>query len=169
MLNCAGPATGTSLVTDLHLDMELFSTALWVWPFSQFLIHWFIHLSKPSLSNLETGMLCDTVSNSLHKSRYMVSAAFLPSSNAVNPVLEGHQICQFLASCFFHQLKTTFPKRSVLRLPQCIVVYSEIIVAIFGKQSNVISAVYHPASETKACKPKLICNRYLIRSKHQEN
>ena len=71
MLNSTGPNTnsqGTLLVTGLYLDITPLTATLWVWPSSQLLIQQVVHLSNPCLSNLETRMLCGTVSNALHKS-----------------------------------------------------------------------------------------------------
>jgi len=53
------------LVIGLHLDIELLTATLWVWPSSQFLIHWVIHPSNSRLYNLETRMSCGTASNAL--------------------------------------------------------------------------------------------------------
>jgi len=48
MLNSAGPSAnlwGTPLVSELHLDIEPLTAALWVRQSSQFLIHRVVHLS----------------------------------------------------------------------------------------------------------------------------
>ncbi|PKU44015.1 hypothetical protein llap_5686 [Limosa lapponica baueri] len=57
------------LVTDLHLDIELFTTTLWMQPSNQFLIHQTVHPSNPYLSNLERRMLWETMSKALQESR----------------------------------------------------------------------------------------------------
>ena len=64
MLNSKVPNTnprGMQLVTDLHVDIELLTTTVWLGPSRQFLIHWVVHLWNPYLSNLETKILCGTV------------------------------------------------------------------------------------------------------------
>ena len=53
MLNSTGPnndPSGTPLVTDLHLDIELLTATLWVRPLTQFLIHWVVHALNLCLS-----------------------------------------------------------------------------------------------------------------------
>ena len=73
----------TSLVTNLHLDIELLTTTLWLQPSNQLFIHLIVQPSHSSVSNLEIRMLCGTTSK--HKSKWTISVAFLLSTNVVTP------------------------------------------------------------------------------------
>jgi len=78
-LKSTGPKTdlqGTPLVISLHLDIEPLTTTLWLWPSHQFLIHWIVHPSNPSLSNLKLRMWQETTPKTLQKSKQMTSVAF---------------------------------------------------------------------------------------------
>lgn len=76
--NSTGPNIdpwGAPFVTSVHRDIEL-TTTLWVWLSNQFLVHWTVQPSNPSLCNLERRMLWKTVSKALQKSIQMTSIAF---------------------------------------------------------------------------------------------
>lgn len=87
------PWQGVSLITDL--DIELLSPTLWVQTSSLF----FIHPSNPCVSGLETRMSCETVSNTLHKSRQMILdlwSSLIPPSTVTPPwkahTFDGHGV-----------------------------------------------------------------------------
>lgn len=98
MLNITGPSTnhlGISLVTNLHLGTEQLTTTLRVRPFSQFFIQSVVHHpSNPFFSNLSTGRSCGTMSNALHKSRYMMLFAFIFTHKHCNSTVESLHVCQ---------------------------------------------------------------------------
>ena len=60
---------GTLLVTSLHLDIELLTTALWQQPSNQFFIHQIVQPSNPYVYNLGIRICCGTVSKAFHNFR----------------------------------------------------------------------------------------------------
>ena len=83
MLNSASTNTyhqETPFTTGLHLDINTLTTALRVWPSSQFLTHQVIYQSNPCLFSVETRTSRKILSNALHKSREMTSVLLMLDS-----------------------------------------------------------------------------------------
>jgi len=99
------------LITDLHLDFESLTITLRMLPPSQLLTHQVVHPSNPGLSNLETRMLCGTVSNcsfsGLVKICRNLNSGFHHLSDAPSIVLlKGHTITENQLLTFLGHLQS---------------------------------------------------------------
>lgn len=74
----------------LHWDTKPLITTVWVWPSTQFLIHWVLHPSNLHLCSLETRMLCRTVSSAFWEVDD-VSLSYL-IHHFCKSIIEGNQV-----------------------------------------------------------------------------
>lgn len=82
MLNISRSNTnhwGMPPITGLNLDIEPLTAIS-----NQFLVHWVVHPWNPCLPDLETRILCRTVSPAFHNSRWMMSVGIPLSTSTVS-------------------------------------------------------------------------------------